>query len=480
MALPQGRDIYVEAVLARIPLIRELEAARNAVGTPAWIVGGAVRDLILQRPPLDVDIATQHPEPLARHFAASIGASVVVLDPENGVWRVALRGGRFFDFCRFRREGILGDLRGRDFTFNAMALRLPEGGKPAGLLDPFHGVDDLNRGLLRMVDSGAFRDDPARILRAFRFIADLQLALDDATRDALQAQAPKLAGVAVERLLAEWWKLCGGTHAAAAVRAMSDAGVLTYFLPELQATKGVTQNAYHHLDVWEHALLAMAEMTRLLREPDAVLGELTADFAPLLEDDHRRARLACIALLHDIGKAQTRTVKAGRVHFYGHELAGERLAARIAARLRMSRRDCYALTHTIANHMRPLFLVQHDGKGVSRKAMVGFFTAVADLWPEVLLLALADKAAARGPQREPDFRARQLALFRTLLAFQREIYQPAQEHPLLTGADLLALGLPPGPRIGDLLDEAHRQQLLGTLTTREKAQAWAERQAGKV
>ncbi|HOF88908.1 MAG TPA: HD domain-containing protein [Armatimonadota bacterium] len=470
-----SHDIHIDDVLARVPDIAALRAARDAVGLPAWVVGGTVRDLLLGRDPADVDIATRHPEPLARHLAGITGGHVVLMDAETGVWRVALPAGRCLDLCRFRACDILGDLRGRDFTFNAMALRLPEGDKPGGLLDPFHGLADLNAGLLRMVDARAFRDDPARILRAYRFISDLRLAMETDTRTAMLAVADQLAAVAPERLLREWWALCAGAHAAWALRAMSDDGVLGILLPELLDAKGLAQNAYHHLDVWEHLLLTAVEATRLLYHPEEVLEDLAPDFAPLLDDAHRRARFVCLALFHDAGKPLTRSVKNDRVHFYRHEVAGAELMGRIGTRLRMSRRDRQALTAAIRHHMRPLFLAQQvDGRGPGRKAMVKFFEETGGVWLEVLALSLADKAAARGPEADPRLRERQLALYRALVAFHRDVYQPALAHPVLTGADLLPL-LPPGPHIGQVLRQARHKQLLGELPTREKALRWAER-----
>jgi poly(A) polymerase len=469
------RMMHIDEVLAQVPHLAELTAARDTVHMPAWVVGGTVRDLLLGRAPDDVDVATQHPEPLARRFAELTDGRVVPMDLENGIWRVAMPDSKYIDVCRFRACDILGDLRGRDFTFNAMALRLPEDGKPGGLLDPFRGLDDLNAGLLRMVDARAFIDDPARILRAFRFMSDLRLALDDDTRAAMLAVAPRLREVAVERLLQEWWKLCGGAHAALALREMSDAGVLGILFPELLDTKGLQQNAYHHLDVWEHLLLVVAGTTRLLRHPEAMLLDLAPEFAPLLNDAHRGARLVCAALLHDIGKPATRSVKHGRVHFYGHELAGVDIATAIATRLRMSRQDTQALTEIVRHHMRPLFLAQQiNGTGPGRKAIVKFFEETGDAWLEVLALSVADKAAARGPESDPDIHEKQLALYRQLFVFHRDVYTPALAHPLLTGADLLPL-LPPGPRIGTLLKQARYLQLVGDLTTREKALNWARR-----
>lgn len=468
-------EMQIDEVLAKVPHIAALRAARDAVAMPTWIVGGTVRDLLLGRVPDDVDVAVQHPEPLARSLAEFTSGHVVPMDLETGIWRVALPDGRYLDICRFRAGDIVGDLRGRDFTFNALALRLPEDDKPGGLLDPFHGVEDLRAGLLRMVDTRAFSDDPARVLRAFRFMSDLRLALDGDTRAAMLAVSDRLPDVATERILQEWWKLCGGAHVAYALREMSETGVIGILFPEVQAAKGLRQNAYHHLDVWGHTLLAAAETARLLQRPDEVLLDLEPKFAPLLNDAHRRARLVCAALFHDLGKPATLTVKHGRAHFYGHEVAGVEMMRAIAARLRMSRHDTVALTAIIRHHMRPLFLAQQlDGKGPHRKAMVKFFEETGAVWLDVLALSLADKAAARGPESEPDIRERQLALYRQLFAFYHDVYAPALAHPLITGADLLPL-LPPGPQIGALLKRARHLQLLGDLTTREKALNWARR-----
>ena len=256
----------IDELLARIPYIDALRAAREAAQVPAWIVGGAVRDLLLGKPPVDVDVTTREPELLGRRFAEIVGGHVVPMDPGRGIWRVAFQGD-YFDFCGFRDHDIAGDLTGRDFTINAIALRLPDAELPAGLLDPFHGQDDLERRRLRMVTPGVFRDDPARILRAFRFLAELHVSIESETWQALRENADRLPLVAVERLLAEWWRLCAGTHVAEAMQHMDNAGVLGMLFPEIEATKEVGQNAYHRYDVWEHLLLTATLLARLSARP---------------------------------------------------------------------------------------------------------------------------------------------------------------------------------------------------------------------
>jgi len=472
------KEIHIDEIIAHVPLMDELEAARSVTRAPAWLVGGCVRDLLLKRVPVDIDITTQHPEPLARRFAGLTGGTLVSMDPERGIWRVAIRGNIHYDFSAFRDHEIIGDLHGRDFTINAVALRLPERGIPGGLLDPFHGLRDLEEGILRMVAPAAFRDDPARILRAFRFLADLRLTIEEDTWRALRVDADRLPLVAPERLLTEWWKLCGGPYAAASVTRMDEAAVLSVLFPELEYTKGVKQNVYHHLDVWEHLQLTMTLVARFLWHPEEPFRDLQPHFAPLLADDHRRARLVFIAMIHDLGKPGTRSVEGEKVHFYRHELLGAEMAAAICRRLRTSREDQTAVTTVIRNHLRPLFLLQSVTKGgPSRRAMGNFFEAAGDYALEVMALALADKSASQGAATDPAIVENMRKLYRELFAFHRKYYAPATDHPLLTGADLTqSLRLPPGPRVGQILRLARKMQIQGELSSREEAMEWAAEQ----
>jgi len=472
------KEIHIDEIIAHVPLMDELEAARSVTRAPAWLVGGCVRDLLLKRVPVDIDITTQHPEPLARRFAGLTGGTLVSMDPERGIWRVAIRGNIHYDFSAFRDHEIIGDLHGRDFTINAVALRLPERGIPGGLLDPFHGLRDLEEGILRMVAPAAFRDDPARILRAFRFLADLRLTIEEDTWRALRVDADRLPLVAPERLLTEWWKLCGGPYAAASVTRMDEAAVLSVLFPELEYTKGVKQNVYHHLDVWEHLQLTMTLVARFLWHPEEPFRDLQPHFAPLLADDHRRARLVFIAMIHDLGKPGTRSVEGEKVHFYRHELLGAEMAAAICRRLRTSREDQTAVTTVIRNHLRPLFLLQSVTKGgPSRRAMGNFFEAAGDYALEVMALALADKSASQGAATDPAIVENMRKLYCELFAFHRKYYAPATDHPLLTGADLTqSLRLPPGPRVGQILRLARKMQIQGELSSREEAMEWAAEQ----
>jgi hypothetical protein len=164
----------------------------------AYVVGGAVRDELLRRPVLDVDVACREPERAARALRRALGGAVFLLSERHAAWRVALAGGRTVDFTLLR-ESIEDDLAGRDFTVNAIAVPV-EGGEP---IDPFGGRADLERRVLRAVSARIFRDDPLRLLRAVRLESELDLHLDPQT-EALVSRDAELAGVpAGERIVAE-------------------------------------------------------------------------------------------------------------------------------------------------------------------------------------------------------------------------------------------------------------------------------------
>ncbi len=466
----------IDELLTQIPHYDAILTACQAEHTSVWLVGGAVRDLLSGREPADIDLATTNPESLARRLAGHIGAHVVPLNLPLGIWRVAYASNRYFDICRIRAADIFADLQGRDFTFNAIAIRLPTANCPAELVDPLHGVDDLHNGILRQASASAFNDDPSRILRTFRFLAELSITIETNTWDALLRMVDALPRVAPERLLAEWWKLCAAPAALQAFKLMDTAGVLTCLFPELLPTKGLTQNAYHHLDVWEHMRLAAENMAALLAHPADVLGELLPEFAPLLNEPHRRARLLFIALIHDIGKPSTRSEEEGRVHFYGHDSAGAELANSLCHRLRMSHTDTRIITTVIRHHLRPLFLLQgHNRHGVSDKAKMHLFNDAGDCVSEILLLGLADKASGLGPAAHPDVLAQLHALYHDLLTFYHTRYHPALTAPLLSGTEIMRhLQMPAGPEIGRILQLSRDLQILGKLTSKEDALLWAE------
>jgi putative nucleotidyltransferase with HDIG domain len=418
-----------------------------------------------------VDVTTAEPLAFAEGLAEALGWSLVPLDTVRGIYRVGWSD-EYLDVAGLRGATIEEDLRGRDFTINAMAIRLPEGDGQAEFLDPTGGVDDLAAGVLRMASPTAFRDDPVRVMRGFRLRATRGHTIEPATLTALQAAVPRLTRPAPERIQAEWRHVCASSRAYTVVRDMDAAGALDVLFPELQACKGVTQNAYHAYDVFEHQMHALEAMVALLNDPAGVLGEVADRLLPDPDDEFVRGRLCFAALVHDIGKPAARTRDAKGVHFHGHELKGAEMARTICERMRVLLLIRVPMVEAIRNHMRPTQLLR---AGASPRAMLKFVEATRGMMEDVLLLALADKSAGPGPAADPEIVPKLVALSATLLDFRAEQYVPAILHPLLTGDDLLAAGIPQGPRVGELLAEVRRLQVLGELRTREQAERWMGR-----
>ncbi|HEX5146178.1 MAG TPA: HDIG domain-containing protein, partial [Conexibacter sp.] len=317
-----------------------LALARSALaGTPAWLVGGAVRDRLLSRAPArpDLDVAVDGDvAAAARALARAARATAFPLSEQFGAWRVVARGGGWqADLSPLIGETIEQDLRQRDFTLNAIAEPLA-GGEP---LDPTGGRADLAARRLRMVSAEAFAADPLRVMRLARFACELGFDADPGTVAAAAGHAGGLADVAAERVFGELKRIVAAPDPLAGIELLRNSGALAVVLPELEALAGVEQSAYHHLDVQRHTLAVLGEAVALQRDPAAVLGErhgaaVAALLAqPLADELTRGDALRLGALLHDAGKPATQDfTPEGNVTFIGHDHEGALISRAVLTR----------------------------------------------------------------------------------------------------------------------------------------------------
>jgi tRNA nucleotidyltransferase (CCA-adding enzyme) len=407
-------------------------------GGRAYLVGGTVRDVLLERTGGgDVDVATSLvPAEVMARFAR-----VEPIGIEHGTVLV-LEGGTRFECTTFRRESGYADARHpdrvefgddpvedlgrRDFTVNALAFD-PRSGE---LLDPHGGARDLERGVLRAVGDPAarFDEDALRPLRAARLAATLGLALEPATAAALGSANERARRVAMERVREEWVKLMAAEAPSTAIELLRRAGLLALWMPELDACAGVAQNRFHAYDVYEHSLRV-------------------CDAAPA---DKPRVRWA--ALLHDIGKPGTRVIRDGDATFYGHDELGARLADQVLTRFRFANDEREAVVHLVRQHMFDFRREWSDAalRRWLRRVGVG---AVADLFDLRIADALGNRPDAGYPVLLEEMRRRIDGLIEA-------------RHTLSTrdlavdGRDVMSvLGLAPGPRVGAAL-EALLQRVL--------------------
>lgn len=482
---PGGKMLALSSLLARLRPLFERETQ------PIYLVGGAVRDALLGRASPDLDFAV--PEQAVRltfRVADALGVPAYVLDRERDTGRVVLpEAGTTLDFARFRGPSLEADLRDRDFTVNAMALPATAS-RDASVIDPLGGRADLQARRLRLTHERAILDDPVRALRALRLALSLNFSLSPETIAAVKAAVPYLHTVSSERVRDELLKLLQTANPDQAVVKMAELGLLAAVLPEIAALAEVEQSAPHHEPVLPHTVSVLRWLARVeaALEPEAnvddpavvTISEALADYAPALKahlqryEDGKvdgRTLLRLGALLHDVGKGETRTVEEnGRVRFIGHEQVGARMAARRLRHLALSNKAVAHVRLVVANHMRPLLLAQTAAQP-SRRAVYRFFRDAGSAGLDVSLLALADHLATHDGPGDPGQWQRLLAVITTLLGHYFERYEETiAPPPLLNGGELMvALNLEPGPEVGRLLRLVEEAQAAGEVTTKEEA-----------
>jgi poly(A) polymerase len=449
--------------------------ARRALGggEGAWIAGGAVRDAALGREVTELDLAVAgDPAATARAVAREGGGHAFELSAEFATWRAAAADGSWqLDATALRGETIEADLAARDFTLGAVAVPLAGGGP----LDPFGGLADLERRLLRAVGERSFATDPLRLLRAARLAAELELEVEPGTLALARAAAPHAAEAAGERQLAELRLLVGGPRPLRGIALLDELGLTPVVLPELEAMRGVEQSANHHLDVHGHSLAVLERTLEVEAELDRFAGERAEEARrllaePLADELSRATALRFGALLHDAGKPATRSVQDGWVTFFGHDRVGAEIVGGLCSRLRASRTLTRHLQALTLHHLRLGFLVPEAP--LPPRRVHAYLRETGPVAADVTLLSVADRLAARGPGPLAGEQAVEahLRLARELLAAALDWRRDGPPRPLLRGDELAAeLGLAEGPELGALLAELEAAQYAGEVTDRAAA-----------
>lgn len=456
-----------------LQVVAQLAAARHL---DVYLVGGTVRELARGREAPDFDLAVDRQAlELARAVAATLGGTYVLLDEQERTARVVWRG-QNLDFAEFRAPDLAGDLRKRDFTINAMAISLHAllaQGVPEWI-DPYGGRRDLAAGRVQILDPENFREDPLRMLRAFRFAATHELELTAETRAAIRRYLPQFHRVAGERVHLELFHLLGTPRAFPVLQQMDQVGLLGQIFPEMEDLKGVEQDGYHHLDVFAHSMLTVDCLEQILLRPEYYFEDLGPVIAAYARKNKKAVLLKLAALFHDLGKAATQELRQSprRYTFYHHERVGVELFEQIAQRLRFSQDELRTVVRLIRLHMRPFLLLPPFRRGnLTVRALGRLVKAARPELPGLFALSMADSLAGQGPFKPADAEALLLAFCKHAYHFLKERIEPQERRPrLLTGNDLIReLHLSPGPRFRRLLDAVEEACLGGEIRTREEA-----------
>jgi poly(A) polymerase len=450
-----------------IPRYDRLRSVISSTGARVYLVGGAVRDFLLDRPSYDFDfIVFDDPEGFARRVSTAFGARLVVLDDRERIYRVVCRGVEY-DFSAPKGPDLPSDLAKRDFTINALAADMST--SPSPVTGIAGGADDLAAGVIRTASDVAFHDDPLRLLRAFRLAAVLGFSVDGLTMRLITQQRDLIGIPARERVRDELARLFSSSRAFRAVEAMDGTGLLEAIFPESGAMKGVDQNQWHSHDVWGHCLATMREMEVVTADLERFFPGRTLRLAeylagPLGGGWTRGTLGKLVALFHDVGKPETRVVGGdGQASFYGHENVGADAFGGIGRRILLGKKASRFGRVLIKNHMRLLSLAV--SRMVTKRAVVRLFRDTGDVLPALLILGLADtKAGKTDDAREGE----SIRVIGEVLSVIDEIERTVV--PLLSGTEIMRLcSIPEGELVGRLKSELSDAQAVGGVTTKAAA-----------
>jgi poly(A) polymerase len=488
-------------------VLSRLQSYVTARNIETYIVGGLVRDSVLKRDTIDIDISTAKDAlSIAPEIASYLGAHSIVLDSDNGVVRLlpvnpdkTSSDAWQLDIATLQGD-LNSDLRRRDFTIDALAIDLAKinfetiGAMPVDVEDPFDGLGDIQRKLVRAVTPQIFENDSVRLLRGVRLSVELGFKVEPGTELLIKQYHQLINNVAGERIREELLKLLEPGDSYQTIVYLDELGLLTSLIPELAATRDVDQPQEHTWNVFHHSARSISALDFILHRgawefagPEVLNGipwneQISAYFdSEISPRSSIRVLTKIAALLHDIAKPQTRIINEfGKIRFYGHPQEGAPISAVILERLRFSNREIKFVEDIVRYHLRPVQMTE-DGAPPTKRAIYRYYRDMGEAAYANLYFSLADHLATRGPELENEnwnWHVGVVAQVITAHATAPEITQPRK---LLDGNDLRKeLGLQPGPRIGEILEELREAQAAGEVTTRTEALDFVKKLAGDI
>ncbi|TET63586.1 MAG: CCA tRNA nucleotidyltransferase [Candidatus Stahlbacteria bacterium] len=424
-----------------------IQAVKNLKGKKdLYLVGGTIRDILLGIQPKDYDFAVSGSGiKFATSFARKTKGAFVLLSKDDDEARVVEKD-IIYDFIGFGKNGLLNDLKRRDFTINSMAINLDT----LEFLDPFKGIKDLEKGLIRLTTDESLKTDPLRILRGFRFALELDF---DLNKNFFKlAKGISLKKIAAERIGYEMLRIMAAQNSYKKILKMDELGLFKEIFPEAQK---IIEDSY----LWGHSLSTFYAIEELMKR--SFFTKIEPEFSRYFSVPARIPLLKLAGLFHDVAKPDTFLLKEGDVHFYGHDIKGARIVQILGyKRLKFSRSEVAMLKKLVKEHMRLHLLATN--KELTDRAIRRFFRDLDDDWFGAMMLAWADGYATAGWTKHLEH------VFMRMIELKRADDAKPKVERLVNGYDLIALGLKPGPKFKIILQELLDMQLEAKIETKEQ------------
>jgi len=481
--------------------VRILEEVFKAIpaGVKIYLTGGFVRDLLLSRESQDVDfLVTKEVHNVANKVASLLKGHVVVLDRNLGIYRVVIKVNSvdfYLDFQKIRGKEIKEHINYQDFTINSISMKLDDflvlrsalfalsqkrrscyAVLKKYIIDHAGGVSDIKNKLIRHITNEIFDIDPLRMLRAYRFAAQLGFKIAHETIKLIENKKSLVDRTSGERIRDELFKILSSTSSFNIIESMDNVGLLEMLFPEISVMKGSVREFYYHpKGLWQHSLTTLKEMEVIFSKLHRMFPRWHSAIKVHLEEKltscaSRAALLKFVSLFHDVGKPYTAQYIDNRMRFFGHERRGAELICGAMRRLKMSNVEMRTVKNIILSHMRPGSLASGV---VTERAVYRFFRDIGEKdGLDVLLLSLADRYSykhVRGVQKKKDIYRHKEVVYKILDTYytSRERVIPPR---IISGYDVMKIcGVEEGPLVGKILKLVEEKQSSGEIKDRTDA-----------
>jgi poly(A) polymerase len=434
-------------------------------GYEVFGVGGFARDLIINRKHTDVDLAVNKDAlKYSKKLAKILNAVFVVLDKEKEIYRLILKNEIVanIDISLLDGKTILDDLKKRDFTINAAAFNIDNFSnfKKNLIFADDKCIKDLKSKTINVVSQKTFKQDPLRMLRAFRFAAELNFNISQNTLKQIKTFAPLIKKTASERIKAEFFRILNVKDSAPLIKQMDKSALLGEIFTEIVKMKKAPKKFYYHKGgLFEHSLETFEAAEKILSNLKKYFPKSYDDLEKHFDQNSdfseyvsRKGLLKLAALFHDNAKPETAKKIDGRIRFLDHEEIGAKKIQKIMETLRAGKNDTAFICSLVINHMRPSNLTKNNV--VTKRAQMKFFRDIADKTPEQIILSMADwhsykplKIHSRKELKNQE---------KTAQAMMFDYFELKKQKPLAKIIDgniiMKEFKLKPGPWIGEMIN----------------------------